>query len=155
MKALTIPGVPLAMQQDGWWLDTPADKTEQRCKTRRADGGKALLLLALIALGDMLVWDTAAGLNIAVFFGAVLFAGLGLAWPRLSARTRVGIAAGVVLSLLPLVELVQPLSLLIALAGLSLCTAALAGVSRFDLLRGCGGLPRRRLFRTGRRGRGS
>ncbi|GGX41435.1 hypothetical protein GCM10007385_06230 [Tateyamaria omphalii] len=136
MKALTIPGVPLAMQQDGWWLDAPADKTEKRRKTRRADGGKALLLLALIALGDVLVWDTVAGLNIAVFFGAVLFAGLGVAWPRLSARTRVGIVAGVVLSLLPLVELVQPLSLLIALVGLSLCTAALAGVSRFDLLRG-------------------
>ncbi|WP_299202634.1 DUF4173 domain-containing protein [uncultured Tateyamaria sp.] len=136
MKALTIPGVPLAMEQDGWWLDAPADKTEQRRKVRRLDGGKALLLLALIALGDVLVWDTVAGLNIAIFFGAVLFAGLGLAWPRLTVRTRVGIATGVVLSLLPLIELVQPLSLLIALVGLSLCTAAIAGVSRLDLLRG-------------------
>ncbi|WP_299550682.1 DUF4173 domain-containing protein [uncultured Tateyamaria sp.] len=136
MKALTIPGVPLAMEQDGWWLDAPADKTEQRGKVLRSDGGKALLLLALIALGDVLVWGYAPGLNIAIFFAAVLFAGLGLAWPRLSVRSRIGIAAGVVLSLLPLVELVQPLSMLIAMVGLSLCTAALAGVSRLDLLRG-------------------
>lgn len=137
MKALTIHGVPMAMQQDGWWLDAPADdRAEKRGRKRQADWSKALLLIALIILGDVLVWDFAPGLNLAVLFSAVLFVGLGVAWPRLAARMRVGIAAGVVLSVLPLVELVQPLSLFIALVGLSLCTAALAGVARFNVLRG-------------------
>ncbi|WP_299609020.1 DUF4153 domain-containing protein [uncultured Tateyamaria sp.] len=136
MQALTIPGVPVAMQQDGWWLDAPTDKEDRRRVVRRRDAGKAGLLLALIALGDVLVWGFAPGLNLALFAGVVLFAGLGLAWPQLRARTRGAIAAGGVLSLLPMIELVQPLSVLIALVGLSLCAAALAGLSRGDLLRG-------------------
>ncbi|APX13376.1 DUF4153 domain-containing protein [Tateyamaria omphalii] len=136
MQANVIPGVPVKMQQDGWWLDDPVDPVAQRNRARRRDGGKALLLLALIALGDVLVWGVAPGINVAVFAGVVLLAGLGLAWPRLSVRTRCAVAAGGVLSLLPLVELVQPLSVIIALAGSSVCMAVLAGVSRADVLRG-------------------
>ena len=49
---------------------------------------------------------------------------------------RMGIAAGTMLCLLPLVDLVQPLSVLIALCGLSLCGAALAGLHLRDLGRG-------------------
>ncbi|WP_193743509.1 DUF4173 domain-containing protein [Tateyamaria sp. ANG-S1] len=136
MQANVIPGVPVRMQQDGWWLDDPVDPVRRRQAARRRDGGKALLLVALIALGDVLVWDTAPGINLALFAGVVLMVGLGLAWPRLSVRARFAVAMGGVLSLLPLVELVQPLSVLIALVGLSLCMAAVAGLSRADVLRG-------------------
>ncbi|MEM8653253.1 MAG: DUF4173 domain-containing protein [Pseudomonadota bacterium] len=140
MQALTIPGVPVAMQQDGWWLDGPMDGLidgdVRRRATQRRDGAKAALLLALIALGDVLVWGVAPGMALAVFAFVVMMAALGLAWPRLSVRARTGIAAGGVLSVLPLLELVQPLSLLIAVTGLSFCIAALAGLTRPDLLRG-------------------
>ncbi|MEL6464138.1 MAG: DUF4173 domain-containing protein [Pseudomonadota bacterium] len=136
MQALTIPGVPVAMQQDGWWLDGPVDRAEARRAAQRRDWARAALLLALIALGDMLVWEVVPGLNLAVFVTLVLLAALGLARPRLSGRASIGIAAGVVLSVLPMVEVVQPLSVLIALTGLSLCIAAVAGLFRLDLLRG-------------------
>lgn len=136
MQALTIPGVPVTMQRDGWWLDAPTDKADQRRVTRRRDAGKAGLLLALIALGDVLVWGFAPGLNLAIFAGIVVLAGLGMAWPQLAPRIRGTIAAGLVLCLLPMIELVQPLSILIALLGVSMCIGALAGLSRMDVLRG-------------------
>ncbi|WP_189799467.1 DUF4173 domain-containing protein [Tateyamaria sp. syn59] len=136
MQAKVMPGVPVKMKRDGWWLDDPVEPVAQRTRARRRDGGKTLLLLALIALGDVLVWGVAPGINVAMFAGAVLLAGLAVAWPRVSVRTRCTVAAGGVLSVLPLVELVQPLSVMIALAGLSLCLAALAGLCRADILRG-------------------
>ena len=128
-------GVPLSIQQDGWWLDGPNRPSGDRQRSRRRDGIKAGLLVALIAFGDMLVWSVVPALSFAVLALLIAFAGLALAWPRQSVRARFGIAAGAVLAVLPLIEVVQPLSVLIALLGLSGVCAALAGLARRDLVR--------------------
>ncbi|WP_299586531.1 DUF4153 domain-containing protein [uncultured Tateyamaria sp.] len=140
MKTMIVRGIPLAMQQDGWWLNSAERETADRSDTgrhqrRQRDLTRAAMLGLLIALGDALVWQVVPGLSLAVLGAAVFLVGLGLAWPRLSARTRVTAGAGAMLSLLPLVELVQPLSVLVALAGLSAVAAVLAGVQRADLMR--------------------
>ena len=122
-------GVPLSIQQDGWWLDAPNRPSGDRQRSRRRDGIKAGLLVALIAFGDMLVWSVVPALSFAVLALLIAFAGLALAWPRLSVRARFGIAAGAVLAVLPLIEVVQPLSVLIAHLGLSGVCAALAGLA--------------------------
>ncbi|MEO0379364.1 MAG: DUF4173 domain-containing protein [Pseudomonadota bacterium] len=129
-------GVPLSMRQDGWWLDAPDVARSNRRNTRRRDGIKAGLLIVLIALGDLLVWGTVPGLSFAVLALLIVMAGLTLAWPRLSVRARCGIGSGAVLSVLPIIELMQPLSILIALSGMSTLLAALAGLGRRDLIRG-------------------
>ncbi|MEX0308705.1 MAG: DUF4173 domain-containing protein [Tateyamaria sp.] len=136
MQTIQIPGVPLAMQRDGWWLDAPIEPSKRREILRKWGKSKAALLLALICLGDVLVWDVMPGVNIALFAGIVLFAGLAVAWPRIQSRKRIAIICGILLSLLPLVELLQPLSILVGLTGLSLCCAAIGGLSRADVLRG-------------------
>lgn len=137
MSMRIFRGVPLSMRQDGWWLDAPKPEvTDQRQMRRKRDGLKAGLLLALIACADVLVWNVFPALSFALLAGLIVLVGLALAWPRLSPRARIGIAAGAVLSVLPLIELVQPLSVLIALCGMSVCCAALAGLARCDLLRG-------------------
>ena len=136
MTTGTFRGVPLSMQQDGWWLDTPEGPRRDMRSTNKRDGRKAGLLEALIAVGDLLVWDAAPALSFALLALLIVIAGLALAWPRLSPRARFGIGAGAVLAVLPLIEMVQPLSTIIALTGISVLLAALAGLGRSDLLRG-------------------
>ena len=129
-------GVPLSMQQDGWWLDTADNHPDSRQAQRKRDGIKTVLLVALIACGDMLVWNTVPALSFAILALLIVLAGMAVAWPSLGTRARIGVAAGAVFSVLPLIELVQPLSVLIALCGLSTVCATLAGLGRRDLLRG-------------------
>ncbi|MFL4469706.1 DUF4153 domain-containing protein [Tateyamaria armeniaca] len=136
MTKRVFGGVPLSMQQDGWWLDAPKERAQPRQDARRRDGIKAGLLIALIACGDMLIWHVVPGVSFAVLALIIVWAGLALAWPRISMRARIGIAAGTVMAVLPLIEVVQPLSVLIAVFGLSVLCAALAGLARGDVLRG-------------------
>lgn len=136
MTTGTFRGVPLSMQQDGWWLDTPKGPRRDMRAVRKRDGFKVVLLAALIAVGDLLVWDAAPALSFALLALLIVMAGLVLAWPGLSVRARFGVGAGAVLAVLPLIEQVQPLSVLIALTGISVLLAALAGLGRSDLLRG-------------------
>lgn len=136
METKIFGGLPLSMQQDGWWLDTPKETQQGKHLKRKYDGLKAALLIALIACADLLVWQVAPAISFALLALLIVMAGLALAWPRLSVQARVGIASGAVLSVLPLIELVQPLSVLIAVFGVSACCAALAGLSRGDILRG-------------------
>ena len=136
MRTGTFRGVPLSMQQDGWRLDAPKGRQRDVRRDRKRDGFKAGLLTALIAVGDLLVWDAVPALSFALLALLIVMAGLALAWPGLSSRARFGIGAGAVMTVLPLIEQVQPLSILIALTGISVLLAALAGLGRRDLLRG-------------------
>ncbi|WP_299694284.1 DUF4153 domain-containing protein [uncultured Tateyamaria sp.] len=135
MDGFSKRGVPLAMQRDGWWLSAETEQVARRWRVSGGDGVRLGLLAALIALADVLVWQVMPGLSLALFAFAVFVSGLAIAWPRLATRTRIGAASGLVLCLLPLVELVQPLSMLVALCGLSVITAVLAGVRSHDLVR--------------------
>ena len=59
MKTAMMRGVPLAMQRDGWWLggiDRPAPRRGTERRGSRAGMVRLALLVALIALADVLVW---------------------------------------------------------------------------------------------------
>lgn len=113
-------GLPQTLARDGWWFEAePApDHAPQRASALPPAG---LLGLALVALGDLLFWGQAAGLSVAVFALALFGAALML---RPTRRWKAPLAV-LVLACLPVVEMVQPLSLL--LLGLGLVTA-LAGM---------------------------
>ncbi|MBD3665757.1 DUF4153 domain-containing protein [Sulfitobacter aestuariivivens] len=139
MKTFLIRGVPEALQQDGWWLNAPPPQPPARTAARGATQPpvwRAGLLLALIALGDLLVWQVAPGLSLAVFGAALVLAAILAVEVTLSLRAQGQIAAGLTLALCPLVELVQPLSLLIAVLGISAILVLIAGLRRGQLALG-------------------
>lgn len=109
-------GLPDALARDGWWFDSPAlpERPPQQARMLRPAG---LVLVALVGLGDLLFWDHAPGLSVAIFALALFGAGVTLRRP---ARWK-GPLALMVLALLPVLELVQPLSL--ALLGFGMLAA--------------------------------
>lgn len=68
----------MAVQQDGWWLSGPPQRTTatKPAQAGLPNTGRLWLLLALIALGDHLVWQVAPGLSLAVFGAALVLAAL-------------------------------------------------------------------------------
>lgn len=138
MKTFLIRGVPLAMQQDGWRMnrDARSDNPVRDSASKVPEIGRLALLISLIALGDVLVWQVLPGLSLAVFGAAIVLAALWVAGKRISGQRLTLVAGGSVLALLPLVELVQPLSLLIAVCGVSAMLALLAGLDPVELGRG-------------------
>ena len=139
MKTTLIRGVPMGMQQDGWWLSGHSPRTPPPVQADVHSGRdqlRLLLLVTLIALGDVLVWQVQPGLSLAVFGGA-LIAGALLALPSPPTSRQTALILGLaLLILLPLVELVQPLSILIALVGVSVLLAGIAGVRAEQILQG-------------------
>ncbi len=136
MGQFIVRGVPASVLQDSWWLDTP-DRG-----TNRDDGipgpGKrhAFVALAfLVALADFLFLDQSLGLSLAVFALAVA----AVVWALLRRRAGlVGPALLLLLSILPVAEYVQALSVAFLLGGstIALCWAVLgnhevASVRRF------------------------
>ena len=138
MKTFLIRGVPVAMQRDGWWLNAPPSQDTPTAPRSSADPARwaPALLIPLIALGDVLVWQVVPGLSLAAFGAVLVMAALWIAGPRVSSQRQALVAGGSVLALLPLVELVQPLSLLIAVVGVSAMLALLAGLRPTELVRG-------------------
>tara|TARA_R110002049_G_scaffold44333_5_gene129962 strand:- start:11824 stop:13314 length:1491 start_codon:yes stop_codon:yes gene_type:complete len=139
MKTYLIRGVPLAMQHDGWWLNgaiSPPRVPAQTSRQMPPGMGRLALLAGLILLGDLLVWQVLPGLSLAVFGAAMILAALWVARQRVTRQRASLVGGGAVLVLLPLVELVQPLSVLIAVAGLSVVLALLAGLRTGQLWRG-------------------
>lgn len=117
MKTFLIRGVPSSIQQDGWWMDGAARRPP--C-TPEANGSaspsrleRPLLLFALVALADVLLWGVTPGLSLFLFGLLVLVAALVMA----NGRGRGGALLGVALCL-PVLEEVQALSVLFWLAGL-------------------------------------
>ena len=138
MKTFLIRGVPMAMQQDGWWLNAPptAPKMGTAKGQQLSDGWRIGLLIGLIALGDILIWDVMPGLSLVVFGAAVVAAALWITGSKVCTHRQMLVVGGTALALLPMVELVQPLSLLIAIIGVSGALAFLAGLNVGELWRG-------------------
>ncbi|WP_432817176.1 DUF4153 domain-containing protein [Sulfitobacter sp. JB4-11] len=133
MKTYLIRGVPPSVQRDGWWLN--ADRTAPRSQApqdSRARGAPAqvVLLVALIVLGDVLVWQVMPGISLAVFCAALVLGAVALKPGGVGRRLGARVAGGTFLALMPLVELVQPLSMLIAVVGLSVVLVMIAGIRR-------------------------
>ncbi|MGJ8627033.1 MAG: DUF4153 domain-containing protein [Sulfitobacter sp.] len=138
MKTFLIRGVPMAMQQDGWWMsgDTTAERPAPGDDVKTRQIGPLALLVPLIALGDVLVWQVLPGLSLAVFGAALVMAALWVAGRQVNGNRFALVLGGSILALLPLVELVQPLSLLIAVCGVSAMLALLAGLNPVEVARG-------------------
>lgn len=136
MKSYVIRGVPMAMQRDGWWLSNaqPAGKAIRHAG--ETVWMRPLLLIALIALADVLLWNVAAGVSLAVFCIALVGAAVLVIDPSLNTRKLQMVGMGTLLCVLPIVELVQPLSVLILVAGLSVLLAFIAGLKPDRLLVG-------------------
>ncbi|QGX97012.1 hypothetical protein EI983_01465 [Roseovarius faecimaris] len=117
MKTFLVRGVPISIQQDGWWMDGPVKRPPappgKDAPGNRARMERPLLLLALVALADALLWGVAPGLSLFVFGAVVLLAALVMA----EGRGWGGVILGVVLGL-PVLEQAQVLSVLFWLAGL-------------------------------------
>ena len=103
-----IHGVPMALQHDSWWLS--GDTAPPQRSTHKI-GGPVFALLGLVALADFLFYNHAVGLSLAVF-ALALFAATLRASPRPAALTLL------VASAAPVVDFVQPLSVLILIGGL-------------------------------------
>ncbi|MEO8244278.1 MAG: DUF4173 domain-containing protein [bacterium] len=104
-----IHGVPMAIECDGWWLvDPPGDGLGRPGRLNRR---RSAALVLLVAAADLLFYRQTLGLSLAVF-GLAVFAATSTHRPRPAALLVL------VLSLLPVVDYVQPLSLAILLLGL-------------------------------------
>lgn len=137
MKTFLIRGVPPSLQSDGWWLSgtvnddptPPRGPAPHPLSALRWGRGRALGLIVLLILGDWLLWQVTPGLSLALF-GVIL---LVLAWLMFGDerpdRRWPGIAVAIGL-FLPVVERVQPLSVLFWLAGL-IIGAAWIGAGRW------------------------
>ncbi len=136
MNYFEARGVPTAMQQDGWWLSDDGDVPIKRSRIGEAPWLRVLLLVILIALSDVLIWQSAVGVSLAVFGVALVTVAALVAQPELN-RRRLAIGAMMtLLSVLPIVELVQPLSVFIFSFGLALTLAMVAGLRPDHLLKG-------------------
>ena len=136
MKTAIMRGVPLAMQNDGWWLEgsnPPAPRKKIGWQGDRTGPVRLALLVALIALSDALVWQVSAGVSLALF--CAILGGVAIWLADVPARVAWQAGGGVALAVLPLVELVQPLSVVISMVGLSLVVVFVAGIRRAAVIR--------------------
>lgn len=119
--------------------DAPPRKPETSGATSKNDDAPRLvILIGLLALADVLLWQVCPGVSFAVFGAAIL----GAAWLVLDrpVDNRQGAAALAcyALAISPIIELVQPISLMFYLIGMSAALAllvapsnALVGAARF------------------------
>jgi hypothetical protein len=139
MQTLTLRGVPASIQHDAWWLAAslpdpgPAGGAGAPAAPRDGTGvpPRVPVILGLVLLADLLMWDSEAGLGLAVFACAVFAAALilGPRAPRLAPAV-----AALVLAVLPVIEHVQPLSVLLLAAGLAAALVLARGTPPAALL---------------------
>ncbi|MEC3861309.1 DUF4173 domain-containing protein [Mesobacterium sp. TK19101] len=123
-QTLTLRGLPATLARDGWWLATEthplgtAQPPLSPGSARSATGPgprRAGMLLALVLLADLLFWRHAPGLSLAVF-AAAIFA---VAWIVSTPRRNTALPALVlIVSALPVLDYVQPVSVFLLLLGL-------------------------------------
>lgn len=123
---LVIRGVPRALVRDAWWFGADTSEAGNLTPGKEAGTGHGperplFILVALIALADILFWGHLRGLSLPVFAMAVFAAvAVGRPWREVwRPLALLGFAA------LPAVEYVQLLSFLFLAAGL---VAAVASV---------------------------
>ncbi len=123
MGQFIVRGVPASVLQDSWWLDAP-ENGQNRQDGAAGPGKQHALggLVILVALADALFLDYAPGVSLAVF--ALAVAGV----VCVLMRRRAGLAGPALLlglSVLPVVEYVQALSVAFLLGGstVALCWA--------------------------------
>lgn len=120
MSQHTIDGIPCALIIDGWWMsaDAQLDAPDRRVQAQEIWAHKAkrrlLLLLVLLALADVLFFQHAMGLSIAIFGVAVFIASVSESGTK---RSIAGSIFAVVLGVLPVIEYLQVFSVVFAIFG--------------------------------------
>lgn len=116
MKSFLINGVPSSVQMDGWWMsDPPKKKRPVRTARETPAFPRLIALAALVIAGDVLTWQAAPGLSLALF-GALILVSV---WLLAGRRGTLGLLAGMAF-FLPLIEHANTLSLSFLLFGLIL-----------------------------------
>ncbi len=93
------------------------------------DAPRVVILIGLLAFADVLFWQVFPGVSLAVFGAAVLGAAwLTLDWP-VENRQGAAALACYALAISPVIELVQPISLMFYLIGMSIALALLLSPS--------------------------
>ena len=116
MTEWVVRGVPGALAMDAWWLgDTAPPPKSDGSEAKLAPARGVLALLALTGIGDFLFFQQAVGLSLAIFAGAVFLAVLA----TLPTRARLYPSLLLLLSVLPVIDYVQPLSLGFLAVGLT------------------------------------
>lgn len=135
-RQVEIFGVPQSIATDGWWLETAVEATETSASNHDSTGGahpkatgegrgRWMQFLATVLLADFLFWNQRIGISLVFFaIGLVLIAG----WRRQrSAQIKAGLIC--LLGALPVVDSVQPLSLVVLAIGLIAAVVTLNGQS--------------------------
>lgn len=136
MDYFEVRGVPSAMRQDGWWLAESSEQAPKRTNVAEGPWLRVLLLFALIALADVLLWQVAAGVSLAVFATSLIAAAVLVIESQMNKRRLAICMMTTLLSVLPVVEMFQPLSILILIMGISLTLSMVAGLRVYQLLKG-------------------
>lgn len=122
---MVVRGVPERLAKDGWWL-------EAETGARPARWLLGLLVLASVALADLLIWDVSAGLGLVAWIMAVAAVAQIVLWDQGDLRRALLAWSILLVALVPAVELVQVLSALFAVLGL-LAFAAIMAVGAQDV----------------------
>jgi|TARA_B110000908_G_scaffold172377_1_gene239416 hypothetical protein len=136
MDYFEVRGVPTAMAQDGWWLSDASETPRKRTGVSEGPWLRILLLVVLIALADVLMWQVAAGVSLAVFGIAMVTAAILVVEPGMNRRRLAICSMTALLSVLPIVEIVQPLTVIILSVGIALSLSMIAGLRTHQFLRG-------------------
>jgi hypothetical protein len=122
-----------AMRQDGWWQSDAGEETHKRARISQGPWLRVTLLIGLIALADVLLWQVAVGASLAIFGIAFVVVAVLVIEPQMKRRRLAICSMMALISVVPIVEMVQPLSVLILSVGTALTLCVVAGL-RVDRL---------------------
>ena len=134
MDYFEVRDVPTAMAQDGWWLSDASETPRKRIGVSEGPWLRILLLVVLFALADVLMWQVAAGVSLAVFGIAMVTAAILVVEPKMNRRRLAICSMTALLSVLPIVEIVQPLTVIILSVGIALSFSMIAGLRTHQFL---------------------
>ncbi|WGI21851.1 DUF4173 domain-containing protein [Amylibacter sp. IMCC11727] len=126
MSEKVFKGVPRALVLDGWWMSADAQFEEPKSRPQLRDQWgsqtrrRLVLLFALLALADVLFFQQAIGISLAVF-AIVIFAAAALEDDNF--QFQAGPIVVLVLGLLPIVDYVQFFSVVFLVAGVIVSVA--------------------------------